>query len=116
MADGAPRAPQRNAAYYIPQPAHQLLKILRPGFDFCAFYRRPRDRWAPTNTPWNRSLEKARERVPQTGITELHIVGGLHPFAQVGLLSEMLRALRALDPRLHIKAFTAIEIRHLAPA
>ena len=48
------------------------------------------------------------------GITEVHMVGGLHPTLKPNWYLELLRQLRALDPDLHIKAFTAIEIRHLA--
>lgn len=48
------------------------------------------------------------------GITEVHMVGGLHPKLPGEYYLELLRAMRALDPALHIKAFTAVEIRHLA--
>jgi len=48
------------------------------------------------------------------GITEVHMVGGLHPSLKADWYLELLRALRALDPNLHLKCFTAIEIRHLA--
>src|SRR5438874_2329922 len=58
-------------------------------------------------------VEKAREAL-HIGITELHIVGGLHPSLPFSYYVEMLRALRALDPRLQLKCFTAIEILHLA--
>ena len=42
------------------------------------------------------------------------MVGGLHPTLSGEWYLDLLRGLRALDPALHIKAFTAIEIRHLA--
>ena len=42
------------------------------------------------------------------------MVGGLHPSLKKEWYLDLLRRLRALDPNLHIKAFTAIEIRHLA--
>ena len=42
------------------------------------------------------------------------MVGGLHPSLGKGWYLELLTRLRALDPQLQIKAFTAIEIRHLA--
>ncbi|MBI4026068.1 MAG: aminofutalosine synthase MqnE [Verrucomicrobia bacterium] len=48
------------------------------------------------------------------GITEIHIVGGLHPTLKFEHYEQMLRALKNLNPLLHIKAFTAIEILHLA--
>src|SRR5207247_9561380 len=54
-----------------------------------------------------------REALP-LGITEVHMVGGLHPTLRKEWYLDLLRELRALDPNLHIKAFTAIEVRHLA--
>ena len=42
------------------------------------------------------------------------MVGGLHPTLKKEWYLDLLRGLRALDPNLHIKAFTAIEVRHLA--
>ena len=48
------------------------------------------------------------------GVTEVHMVGGLHPTLKKDWYLDLLKRLRALDPQLHIKAFTAIEARHLA--
>jgi aminodeoxyfutalosine synthase len=42
------------------------------------------------------------------------MVGGLHPTLKKDWYLDLLGRLRALDPQLHIKAFTAIEVRHLA--
>ena len=42
------------------------------------------------------------------------MVGGLHPSLPGEWYLELLRSLRNLDPEIHIKAFTAIEIRHIA--
>jgi aminodeoxyfutalosine synthase len=58
-------------------------------------------------------VQKAREALA-LGITELHIVGGLHPSLPFGYYTGFLKALKALDPRLQLKCFTAIEILHLA--
>ena len=48
------------------------------------------------------------------GITEIHMVGGLHPSLKTEWYLDLLHALRALDPVLHLKCFSAIEIRHLS--
>ena len=42
------------------------------------------------------------------------MVGGLHPTLKKDWYLDLVQRLRALDPQLHIKAFTAIEVRHLA--
>lgn len=47
-----------------------------------------------------------------SGATEVHIVGGLHPWLPFDWYLGMLRGLRAKFPKLHLKAFTAIEINH----
>jgi aminodeoxyfutalosine synthase len=48
------------------------------------------------------------------GATEVHIVGGLHPQLPFSYYTGLCRAIRQRCPRLHIKAFTAIEIVHFA--
>ncbi len=79
---------------------------------FCAFSRKKRDADGFELTV-EQMVQKAREAL-SVGITELHIVGGLHPSLPFGYYLDFLRALRALDPRLQLKCFTAIEILHLA--
>lgn len=79
---------------------------------FCAFARKKRDADGfELSLP--QILEKAREAM-KFGITELHIVGGLHPSLPFRYYLDMLRALREAGPHLHLKCFTAIEILHLA--
>src|SRR5436190_6201092 len=79
---------------------------------FCAFARKKRDADGFQFTV-EEIVQKAREAL-HLGITELHIVGGLHPSLPFSYYTDMLRALRGLDPRLQLKCFTAIEILHLA--
>jgi len=78
---------------------------------FCAFARKKRDADGMQYTVEEIVL-KAREAL-KLGITELHIVGGLHPSLPFSYYTDMLRALKALDARLQLKCFTAIEILHL---
>ncbi|MDB6027589.1 MAG: radical protein [Verrucomicrobiales bacterium] len=79
---------------------------------FCAFSRKKRDKDG-FELSIEQIVQKAREALA-IGITELHIVGGLHPSLPFSYYTDMLRALKALDPRLQLKCFTAIEILHLA--
>ncbi len=107
---------------------------------FCSFARKKRDADGFELTV-EQIVQKAREALA-IGITELHIVGGLHPSLPFSYYTNMLKALHALDapaagsarilpassrsanldarrleggaPRLHLKCFTAIEILHLA--
>jgi aminodeoxyfutalosine synthase len=79
---------------------------------FCSFARKKRDADGFQLTV-EEIVQKAREAL-RLGITELHIVGGLHPSLPFSYYTDMLAALRALDARLQLKCFTAIEILHLA--
>jgi aminodeoxyfutalosine synthase len=79
---------------------------------FCSFARKQRDADG-FQLSLEEIVQKGREAL-HLGITELHIVGGLHPSLRFSFYIDMLRALRALDPRLQLKCFTAIEVLHLA--
>ncbi len=78
---------------------------------FCAFRCDPEETGAFVLTP-----EEACERAAAAaigGATEVHVVGGLHPGLPFDYYLELLRAVRRRAPKLHIKAFTAVEIDHL---
>src|SRR6266436_7279506 len=79
---------------------------------FCAFAAKKRDAHAFEYAP-SEIVQAVADALP-LGITEVHMVGGLHPTLKKDWYLDLLRRLRALDPQLHIKAFTAIEVRHLA--
>lgn len=101
-----------NRATYILNRYINYSNICILSCQFCAFGARKRDPHA---------FEMAIPEIVGTtrsslayGITEVHMVGGLHPSLPGEWYLELLRSLRELDPGIHIKAFTAIEIRHLA--
>src|SRR6266576_6998744 len=79
---------------------------------FCSFAKKKRDADG-FQFSVEEIVQKAREAL-HLGITELHIVGGLHPSLPFSYYTDMLKALRGLDPRLQLKCFTAIEILRLA--
>ena len=79
---------------------------------FCSFARKKRDADGFQFTV-EEIVQKAREAL-SIGVTELHIVGGLHPSLPFSYYTDMLKALKNLDSRLQLKCFTAIEILHLA--
>jgi len=83
---------------------------------FCEFYRKKDDDGAYT-----RDLDYIRaeaQKAIANGATEMHIVGGLHPYLPWEYYPDMLRVIRdevtKAGSELHIKAFTAVEIVHLA--
>ena len=79
---------------------------------FCSFARKKRDNDG-FQLSHDEIVAKAREAL-DLGITELHIVGGLHPSLPFDHYLTMLHRLKALSPTLQLKCFTAIEILHLA--
>ena len=79
---------------------------------FCAFARKKRDADG-FELSVDQIAEKAREAL-RLGITELHIVGGLHPSLPYTYYMDLVRTLKTVAPALHLKCFTAIEILHLA--
>src|SRR5205807_6116942 len=102
----------RNYATYIHNRYINYSNICVLSCQFCAFAAKKRDAHA-----FEYAIEEIISAVREAlglGITEVHMVGGLHPTLKKDWYLELLRRLRELDPDLHIKAFTAIEVRHLA--
>ncbi|BCR03100.1 aminodeoxyfutalosine synthase [Desulfuromonas versatilis] len=79
---------------------------------FCAFSKTAEDEGCYT-LALNDILAKAAEAAA-AGATEIHMVGGLHPDLPFDFYLEMIAAIRADSPQLHIKAFTAVEIDYFA--
>jgi aminodeoxyfutalosine synthase len=57
--------------------------------------------------------DKVRQRLDEP-ITEIHMVGGIHPDLPYSYYLEALRGIKEVRPDVHIQAFTCVEIRHLA--
>ena len=101
-----------NRATYILNRYINYSNICVLSCQFCAFGARRRDPHAfEMAIP---EIESAARSALDQGITEIHMVGGLHPSLPAEWYTKLLETLRALDAQLHLKAFTAIEIRHLA--
>jgi aminodeoxyfutalosine synthase len=46
-------------------------------------------------------------------VTEVHIVGGVHPKLTLAFFLDLMRAIKAHRPELHIKAFTPVELDYM---
>ncbi len=76
---------------------------------FCAFARRPGEEGG-----WEYSLEEIEQLVHRYDgkhVTEVHIVGGVHPKRGVEYYGEMIRRIKAIRPEIHVKGFTAVELK-----
>jgi aminodeoxyfutalosine synthase len=137
IADLARQKKNGNRASYIINRYVNYSNYCILSCQFCSFARKKRDADG-FQFSVEEIVQKAREAL-RLGITELHIVGGLHPSLPFSYYTDMLKALKALNagsagilpansdnanpetrrrdgscPRLHLKCFTAIEILHLA--
>ncbi|HWM23360.1 MAG TPA: aminofutalosine synthase MqnE [Chthoniobacterales bacterium] len=112
MASAVREQKNGNVATYILNRYVNYSNLCILSCQFCAFAAKKRDAHA-----FERSVDDIVAAVRESlelGITEVHMVGGLHPTLKKEWYLELLQRLRALDPKLIIKAFTAIEIRHMA--
>ena len=57
--------------------------------------------------------QKVRDRLDEP-ITEIHMVGGIHPDLPFEYYVDLLRGIKEIRPAIHIQAFTCVEIAHLA--
>lgn len=79
---------------------------------FCAFGK-------PRHDPdaWTHSVEAMVEKAKaweRAGITEIHMVGGLHPDMPFQYYLDFIGGIKGALPHVHLKAFTAIEIDFFA--
>jgi 7,8-didemethyl-8-hydroxy-5-deazariboflavin synthase CofH subunit len=78
--------------------------------NFCGFYRKTGDPEAYTHT-----IEEILRRVASTPeITEVCLQGGINPELPPGYYLELLRRLKAYNPKLHLHAFSPQEVHILA--
>lgn len=65
---------------------------------------------------WELSIEEMVDKVKAYDgkpITEVHIVGGVHPKMDIYFFAELLKQIKAHRPTLHIKGFTAVELDYM---
>ncbi|MEW6068374.1 MAG: aminofutalosine synthase MqnE [Nitrospirota bacterium] len=101
-----------NYAYFNVNRHINLTNICVSRCKFCAFSRDKGDHDAYTMTI-DDVLEAAKS-ARHIGITELHIVSGLHPDLPFDYYIEVISRLKKTMPDVHIKAFTAVEIHYFS--
>ena len=78
---------------------------------FCSF-RRPRG----SEGAWEWTMEQMEEQVRHyigSGVTEVHIVGGVHPDHNLDYYCELIRRVKTILPNVAVKAYTAIELSYM---
>ena len=80
--------------------------------NFCSYSRL----YAHRDEGWELSSEQMLHMVQKYDgqpVTEVHIVGGVHPKMNLEFFAEVLRKIKAHRPALHIKGFTAVELDYM---
>jgi aminodeoxyfutalosine synthase len=80
--------------------------------NFCSYSRLYKHR----DDGWELSLEQMMDMVRKYDgqpVTEVHIVGGVHPKMNLEFFCELLSQIRAHRPGLHLKGFTAVELDYM---
>ena len=79
---------------------------------FCAYSRL----YAKKEEGWELSIDQMLDIVKTYDgkpITEVHIVGGVHPKMNMAYFIELMQKIKAHRPDLHVKAFTAVELDYM---
>ncbi len=80
--------------------------------EFCSYSRL----YANKEDGWELSIEQMLDIVKTYDgkpITEVHIVGGVHPKMNMAYFIELMQKIKAHRPELHVKAFTAVELDYM---
>ena len=79
---------------------------------FCAYsikISKKEDAWEYTIDEMVEKLKSYQENE----ITEVHLVGGVHPKMGLHYFIELIKKIKAIRPKIHIKAFTAVELEYM---
>ncbi|HHT9117217.1 MAG TPA: aminofutalosine synthase MqnE [Candidatus Hypogeohydataceae bacterium YC38] len=98
--------------FYVVNRHINYTNVCKNRCKFCAFSRDEGEKGAYA-MDIGQVLQEA-EGVVKQGATEIHIVGGLHPKLGFDYYLEMLARLHERFPEVHLQAFTAVEIAHIA--
>lgn len=79
---------------------------------FCSYSRLLKQK----NEGWELTEEEILEKVRSydgQAITEVHIVGGVHPKMGLQYFAGLIKKIKEIRPDLHVKAFTAVELEYM---
>ena len=80
--------------------------------NFCAYSRQ----YAHKEEGWELSKDQMMQIIYKYDgkpVTEVHIVGGVHPKLNLYFFEDLLKTIKAHRPDLHIKGFTAVELDYM---
>lgn len=112
LANAACERKNGNVATYVFNVYLNYSNVCYLSCQFCSFARKPGQEGAFTHSI--EDLVRQASEAYAAGAREIHMVGGLHPKLPFDFYLSLLRELSRSCPDAWLKAFTAIEIRHLA--
>ena len=112
LADDVRRRWHGDVAYYNINRHINYSNVCALSCKFCDFHRKKDQDGAYEYTV--EDIQKEASGAKESGATEIHMVGGLHPWLPFSYYTDAIRAIREVAPNIHVKAFTAVEIVHLA--
>ncbi len=111
LADGKRRKINGDALYYNRNFHIEPTNVCVFNCRFCSYRRGAGDPEA-----WDYSTEEMEDiarRYAGKGITEVHIVGGVHPEHDLWFYTDLIRRIKAILPEAAVKAYTAIELAYM---
>ena len=97
--------------YYVRNQHINYTNVCNKGCKFCAFYAQ---KGGPD--PYTMSIAEVQSRLRMhldIPIKEVHMVAGINPKLPYQYYLDLLRAVKAVRPGVHIKAFTCVEISEI---
>ncbi|MDO9265331.1 MAG: aminofutalosine synthase MqnE [Desulfosalsimonadaceae bacterium] len=112
LSDSVRRKRHGNKAFFVYNQHVNYTNVCINHCRFCAFSRNKGEDGAYTMTV-DDVAEKLNARIDEP-IREIHMVGGINPVLPFEYYLDLLKTIRGIRPDVTIKAFTAVEIDHLA--
>jgi len=79
---------------------------------FCSYSRLLKQKEEGWEMSEEQILEKVKSYAGQA-ITEVHIVGGVHPKMGLHYFASLIKKIKEIRPDIHVKAFTAVELEYM---
>ena len=112
LADAAKRRRHGDRAYYILNRHINYTNLCALACEVCGFGKKALGEGVYEKS--NQEVAALAAQAQADGACEVHITGALHPGWQIDHYVDMLDKVRAATPKVHVKAFTAVEVAHFA--
>lgn len=111
------RDASQNKVFYNQNVHIEPTNICTFNCTFCSYKHNPK---INTSTKWNLSIKDIENKMLDLlaneitrGITEVHIVGGVHPDHTIEYYCQAIKTVKKHMPNVTVKAYTAVELYHI---